>query len=69
MEDGQWSIQSVSTQKRYIGFKNTPKDGTIVFGIDKPQLWDIEVLSDSDDYDNPRVRYVYMTYPADDGRS
>ena len=68
--DGQWTIQSLSTEKRYLGFKNTaPKDGTIIFGVDRPQLWDIEILSDSDDHDNPRVRYVSMTYPIGDDRS
>ena len=60
---------SVSIQKSFLGFKNTPKDGTIIFGVDKPQLWDIEILSDSDDHDNPRVRYVTMTYPTGDNRS
>jgi len=57
-EDGsQWTIQSVSTGKSYLGFNATPKDGTPLWGIDKPQLWDIEVLSDSEDHDNPRVRF------------
>ena len=56
-EDGQWTIQSVSGQ-RYIGFKNAPKDGTLILGCEKPQLWDIEVLTDSDAYDNVRVKYV-----------
>ncbi|KAF8264536.1 ricin B lectin domain-containing protein [Lactarius quietus] len=56
-DDGQWTIQSVSTQKSYLGFKNTPKDGTPLFGRDKPQLWDIEILSDSEDHDNFRARF------------
>ena len=56
-EDGQWTIQSVSG-KRYLGFKNTPKDRTLIFGCEKPQLWDLEILSDSDAYDNVRVKYV-----------
>src|ERR1700761_4433152 len=30
-DDGQWTLQSLSTHKRYLGFKNTPKDGTIIF--------------------------------------
>ena len=56
-DDGQWTIQSVSGHK-YIGFENTPKDGTRLVGLDKPQHWDIEVLSDSEDHDNLRVKYV-----------
>jgi len=54
-DDGQWTLQSVSGQK-YVGFENTPKDGTIVVGLDQPQLWDIEILSDSEDHDNLRVK-------------
>jgi hypothetical protein len=56
-DDGQWTIQSVEHQK-YLGFVTTPKDGTPLDGINKPQLWDIEVLPDSEDHDNPRIRYV-----------
>jgi len=44
-DDGQWTIQSVQRQT-YLGFENTPKDGTHLDGLDKPQLWDIEVLPD-----------------------
>ena len=57
-EDGQWTLQSVSTQKSYVGFKNTPKDGTPLFGINTSQSWDIEILEESEDHDNLRVRYV-----------
>ena len=42
----------------YLGFQNALKDGTPLDGLEKPQLWDIEVLPDSEDHDNPRVRYV-----------
>jgi hypothetical protein len=54
-DDGQWTIQSVSGQK-YIGFENTPKDGTVLVGLNKPQLWDIEILPDSEDHDNLSVK-------------
>ncbi|KAH9017958.1 ricin B lectin domain-containing protein [Lactarius hengduanensis] len=54
-DDGQWTIRSVWPQK-YLGFENTPEDGTPLVGLDEPQLWDIEVLSDSEDHDNPRVK-------------
>ena len=42
----------------YLGFRveNTPKDGTLLDGLDKPQPWEIEVLPDSEEHDNPRVR-------------
>ena len=56
-DDGQWTIQSFKFQK-YVGFVNTPKDGTPLIGVDRPQRWDIEILSESEDHDNPRVRYV-----------
>jgi hypothetical protein len=55
--DGQWTIRSVNSQK-YLGFESTPKDGTAVVGLDRPRLWDIEVLEDSEDHDYPRVKYV-----------
>ena len=64
-DDGQWTIQSISGQK-YLGFEHIPNDGTPLFGLNKPQLWDIEVLSDSEDDDNLRVKYVFITYPASD---
>ncbi|KAI9431563.1 hypothetical protein H4582DRAFT_2005062 [Lactarius indigo] len=54
-EDGQWTIRSVWRQK-YLGFETTPEDGTPLVGLGEPQLWDIEVLSDSEDHDNPRVK-------------
>ena len=60
-DDGQWTLQSPARQK-YLGFENTPKDGTPLLGLDKPQLWDIEVLSDSEDYDNLSVKYVYPKF-------
>ena len=57
-DDGQWTVRSVQHQK-YLGIKNTtPEDGTLLEGLDKPHLWDIEILSDSEDHDNPRVKYV-----------
>jgi len=56
-DDGQWTLQSVSIQKSYVGFKNTPKDGTPLFGINTPQLWDIEILAESEDHDDLRVRF------------
>jgi len=57
-DDGQWTIRSIETQK-YFGFQveNSPKDGTLLDGLDEPQLWDIEVLPESEDHDNPRVRF------------
>jgi hypothetical protein len=55
--DVQWSIRSVMYQE-YIGFENAPKDGTLLIGLDKPHLWDIEIQPDSEDDDNTRVRYV-----------
>ncbi|KAI9448740.1 carbohydrate-binding module family 13 protein [Lactarius psammicola] len=54
-DDGQWTIRSVRHQK-YLGFESTPEDGTPLVGLDEPQLWDIEILSDSEDHDNPRVK-------------
>ncbi|KAH9161593.1 ricin B lectin domain-containing protein [Lactarius sanguifluus] len=54
-DDGQWTIRSVGPQ-RYLGFEKTPEDRTPLVGLDGPQLWDIEVLSDSEDHDNPRVK-------------
>lgn len=56
-DDGQWTIRSVRDQE-YVGFENNPDNGTAVVGIDKPQLWDIEILSESEDHDNPRVKYI-----------
>ena len=58
-DDGQWTIRSVRDQK-YLGFEDavTPDNGTPLVGLDKPQLWDIEILAESEDHDNPRVRYV-----------
>jgi hypothetical protein len=70
-DDGQWTIRSVRHQK-YLGFDNTPDNGTPIVGIDKPRLWDIEILSDSEDDDNPRVKYVLCTfipYPTGNDRS
>jgi len=55
-DDGQWTIRSVQYQK-YLGFENTPPtDGTPLGGLDEPQFWDIKVLPDSEDHDNPRIR-------------
>jgi hypothetical protein len=54
-DDGQWTIRSVRNQK-YLGFENTPDNGIAIVGIDKPQLWDIEILSESEDHDNLRVK-------------
>jgi len=54
--DGQWTIRSVNGQ-RYLGFEGTPKDGTAAVGLDRPRLWDIEVLEDSEDHDYPRVKF------------
>ncbi|KAN0133568.1 hypothetical protein V8E53_008736 [Lactarius tabidus] len=56
-DDGQWTIQSVR-YNRYLGIENTsPQDGTRVVGLQKPRfLWDIELLPDSEDHDNTRVR-------------
>ncbi|KAF8264529.1 hypothetical protein EI94DRAFT_461207 [Lactarius quietus] len=56
-DDGQWTIRSVRYQE-YIALDNTPENGTALFGLDKPQRWDIEILSESEDHDNPRVKYV-----------
>jgi len=56
-DEGQWTIRSVWHQK-YLGFENAPEDGTPLVGLDEPQLWDIEILSDSEDHDNPGVKYV-----------
>lgn len=69
-DDGQWTIRSFKFQKYVgLGFENTPKNGTPLFGVDKPQRWDIEILSDSDDHDNPRVRYAFITHPTGNGLS
>jgi hypothetical protein len=68
-DDGQWTLQSVSTQKSYVGFKNTPKDGTPLFGINTPQLWDIEILVESEDHDNLRVRCVCIMHLTGNCRS
>ncbi|KAF8264535.1 hypothetical protein EI94DRAFT_1703161 [Lactarius quietus] len=56
-DDGQWTIRSVRHQK-YLGFDCTPVNGipVQVVGLDKPQFWDIEILSESEDHDNPRVK-------------
>ena len=67
-DDGQWTIQSVSTEKSYVGFKDDPKDGTPLFGVNTPQLWDVEILPESEDHDNLRVRYASTTYPIGNGR-
>ena len=60
-DEGQWALRSVWTQK-YLGFENTPKDGTPLDALDKPQHWDIEFLPGSEDHDNPRVKYVLATW-------
>jgi hypothetical protein len=57
--DGEWAILSVDHQK-YLGFENTPKDGTAILGLDKPYLWDIEIQSDSEEDDNTRVKCVLL---------
>ena len=56
-EDGQWTLQSVRHHK-YLGIESTPKNGTPLYALDEPQLWDIEILPESEDHDNPRVKYV-----------
>ncbi|KAI9436000.1 hypothetical protein H4582DRAFT_493983 [Lactarius indigo] len=43
--NGQWTIQSVE-HKKYLGVETTPKDGTHLVGLDQPQFWDIDILSD-----------------------
>ena len=58
---------SVSIQKSFLGFKNTPKDRIHLFSINMPQPWDIAILEESEDHENPRVRYVFIAYPADNG--
>ncbi|KAN0133574.1 Ricin B lectin domain containing protein [Lactarius tabidus] len=55
--DGQWTIRSVRLNK-YLGFEDSPKDGTTLFGFQTPPfLWDIEILPDSEDHDDTRVRF------------
>ncbi|KAF8264531.1 hypothetical protein EI94DRAFT_1805694 [Lactarius quietus] len=61
-DDGQWTLRSVKPQK-YIAFENTPENGTALVGLDKTQLWDIEILSESEDHDNPRVRSLLSRTP------
>ncbi|KAI9436003.1 ricin B lectin domain-containing protein [Lactarius indigo] len=47
--NGQWTIRSVEHQK-YLGIEtSTPKNGTELVGLDRPQFWDIETLPDSKD--------------------
>ena len=58
-DDGQLTIRTVSNQK-YLGFESSPRDGTAVVGLDRPRLWDIEILSDSEYHDNTRVKYVFF---------
>jgi hypothetical protein len=60
-DDGQWAIHTVHFQK-YLGFESTPKDGTPVVGLDRPRLWDIEILPDSEDHDYTRIRYGFIAY-------
>jgi hypothetical protein len=67
--DGQWTIRSVRLNK-YLGFKDSPKDGTTLVGFQRPPfLWDIEILPDSEDHDNTRVRYVLLSTSSDDDHS
>ncbi|KAF8264527.1 hypothetical protein EI94DRAFT_461039 [Lactarius quietus] len=54
--DGQWTVQSLRYRK-YVGFESTPRDGTAVVGLDRPRLWDIEFLPDSEYHDNTRVKF------------
>ncbi|KAF8264532.1 hypothetical protein EI94DRAFT_1738236 [Lactarius quietus] len=61
-DDGQWTIRSISHQK-YVAFENAPDNGTALVGVDKPQLWDIEFLPESEDHDNPRVKYILSRTP------
>jgi hypothetical protein len=49
---------SLHQGQKYVRFENTPDNRTAFVVIDKPQLWDIEILSESEDHDNPRVNYV-----------
>ncbi|KAF8264525.1 hypothetical protein EI94DRAFT_1738215 [Lactarius quietus] len=69
-DDGQWTIRSIKYQK-YVGFEKTPKDGTLVVGLDRPHFWDIEILPDSEDHDHPRVKFwargthLVVEYPKD----
>ena len=56
-DNGQWTIRSIRDQE-YVGFENKPDNETAVVGVNKPQLWDIEILRESEDHDNPRVKYI-----------
>ncbi len=57
-DDNQWTVRSVRGQK-YLGFETSaPQDGAPLVGLNRPRLWDIEFLPDSEDHDHPRVKYV-----------
>jgi len=60
--NGQWTIQSVRAQK-YLGFETTPDNGTLLVGLDEPQLWDIDILPDCKDSTKPSVKYVLSRNP------
>ncbi|KAI9448744.1 hypothetical protein BJY52DRAFT_1156294 [Lactarius psammicola] len=63
--NGQWTIRSVEPSK-YLGVETTPDNGTRLVGLDRPQFWDIEMLSDCKDPTKPSVKYVFLTYPIGD---
>ncbi|KAI9431565.1 carbohydrate-binding module family 13 protein [Lactarius indigo] len=54
-DNGQWTIRSVDHHK-YLGVETTPRDGTQLVGLDRPQFWDIEVLPYSGDAGGPSVK-------------
>ncbi|KAN0132303.1 carbohydrate-binding module family 13 protein [Lactarius tabidus] len=60
-DNGQWTIQSVRAQK-YLGFENSPGNGTPLVGLDKPQTWDIEILDVRPRY---RLRVSGTNFVAD----
>ncbi|KAH9069658.1 hypothetical protein EDB83DRAFT_2222071, partial [Lactarius deliciosus] len=62
--NGQWTIRSVEHQK-YLGIEtSTPKNGTHLVGLEHPQFWDIEILSDSrNPTSKPNVKYVLSRTP------
>ena len=60
--DDQWTIRTVHLQK-YLGFESTPNNGTRLVGLDRPQLWDIEILPHSKDRDYIRIKYGFYRVP------
>ncbi|KAI9437211.1 carbohydrate-binding module family 13 protein [Lactarius indigo] len=55
--NSQWTIRSVDHQK-YLGVETTPNDGTHLVGLDQPQFWDIDILSDPK-VPTPSVKLCY----------